>query len=37
MYRTKIFISKKLIDYVNQLKKRNYSYDILETLFQKER
>ena len=33
MYRTETFIFKKLIDYVNQLKKRNYSYDIPETSF----
>ena len=37
MYRTKTFIFKKLIDYVNQLKKRNYNYDIFETSFRKER
>ena len=37
MYRTKTFIFKKLIDYVNQLKKRNYNYDIFETSFRKKR
>ena len=37
MYRTKTFIFKKLIDYVNQLKKRNYNYDIFEISFRKKR
>ena len=37
MYRTKTFIFKKLIDYVNQLKKRNHNYDIFETSFRKKR
>ena len=37
MYRTKTFIFKKLIDYVNQLKKQNHNYDIFETSFRKKR
>ena len=37
MYRTKTFIFKKLINYVNQLKKRNYNHDIFETSFRKKR
>ena len=35
MYRSKKFIFKELIDYVNKLKMLNNSYDIFRTSFQK--